>query len=159
MNTLLLRSLIYSIQIAALLVMMAGAALANGSSLQKVVDGVAIYLGVLPSEMVRGHPKAHPEGAMHGGVPASEQYHHIIVALFENQSGDRITDVEIKARVEELGHLSPSEKQLEPMTIADTVTYGNYFKLPGKGPYQITVEIRRRGLPRVIEARFEYRHP
>ena len=158
MNILLLRSLIYSLQVV-VLVMMAGAAMANGSSLQRVVDGVAIYLGVLPSEMVRGHPKAHPEGAMHGSVPASERYHHIIVALFNNQSGDRITDVEVKARVEELGHLSPSEKQLEPMTIADTVTYGNYFKLPGKGPYQITVEIRRPGSSRVIEARFEYRHP
>lgn len=158
MNTRFSRGLIYSIQVT-VLVMMTGAALANGSSLQKVVDGVAIYLGVLPSEMVRGHPKAHPEGAMHGGVPASEPYHHIIVALFDNQSGERITDVEVKARVEELGHLSPSEKPLEPMTIADTVTYGNYFKLPGKGPYQITVEIRRPGSSHVTEARFEYRHP
>ena len=45
-----------------------GAAMAN-DNLTKVVDGVTIYIGILPAEMIRGYPKEGPEGAMHGGVP------------------------------------------------------------------------------------------
>lgn len=32
---------------------------------RKVVDGVEIYLGVLPVEMVRGHPKEHAESSIY----------------------------------------------------------------------------------------------
>jgi hypothetical protein len=32
-------------------------------------DGLAVYLGVLPATIVRGHPPGHPERAMHGGAP------------------------------------------------------------------------------------------
>lgn len=45
------------------------------------------------------------------------------------------------------------------MAIAAAITYGNYFRMPGKGPYLISVQVHRPELPRVIEARFEYRHP
>lgn len=40
-----------------------------------VVDGVVVYLGVLPGEMVRGHPAAHPEVSMHGGASGSRGEH------------------------------------------------------------------------------------
>ena len=36
----------------------------------KVADGVTIYLGVVPAEVVLGHPAEHPEGGMHKGGPA-----------------------------------------------------------------------------------------
>ena len=51
------------------------------------------------------------------------------------------------------------KKALEPMAIAAAITYGNYFRMPGKGPYLISVQVHRPELPQVIEARFEYRHP
>lgn len=54
---------------------------------RRVVDGVAVYFGILPAELVRGHPPQHPEGTMHGGAPAGEN--HVTVALFEDQSGWR----------------------------------------------------------------------
>ena len=47
---------------------------------------------------------------------------------------------------------------LEPMLIAGTVAYGNYFDLSGNGPYRIVVQIRRTGQPRVIEAEFVFKH-
>jgi hypothetical protein len=121
----------------------------------KVVEGVAIYLGILPSEMILGYPKAHPEAEMHGGVPAGEHRYHIMVALFDSASGKRITDAEVTAKVSELGLFGP-QKKLEPMLIAGTVTYGNYFTLSARGPYRIQVQIRRPGMPRAIEAAFEY---
>lgn len=44
------------------------------------------------------------------------------------------------------------------MRIADTVTYGGYFDLPGDDRYTIRVEIRRPGRPRPVRAEFVYDH-
>lgn len=54
----------------------------------RIVDDLAVYLGVLPAAIVRGHPKAHPETSMHDGAPggAYHQY-HVVVALFDARSG------------------------------------------------------------------------
>ena len=131
--------------------------MAADKSQPKVVDGIAIYLGVLPSEMIQGHPKGHPEAEMHGGIPAGEHRYHVLIALFDSSSGKRITDAEVTARVSELGLAGP-QKKLEPMLIAGTITYGNYFSLPGWGPYRIQARIHRPGSSQVIETEFEYQH-
>lgn len=44
------------------------------------------------------------------------------------------------------------------MTIAGGTAYGNYFNMPGIGPYRIDLEIRRPGTQQLIEAGFEYHH-
>lgn len=123
----------------------------------KVVNGMAIYLGVLPSEMVLGHPHSHTEAGMHGGVPAGKHQYHVLVAFFDAASGKRIANAQVKARVSELA-LSGTEKKLEPMHIADSVTYGNYFRMSSAGIYRIQVQIRRSGVAQAIEVDFEYRH-
>ena len=53
-------------------------------SYSQVVDGVAIYFGVMPAELVRGHPREHPESGMHGDPPVGES--HLLVALFDERS-------------------------------------------------------------------------
>jgi len=35
------------------------------------------------------------------------------------------------------------------------VSYGNYFRMPGKDPYTVTLQIRKAGAARAIEARFD----
>jgi hypothetical protein len=42
--------------------------------------------------------------------------------------------------------------------INNAVSYGNYFRMAGKDPYAVTVQIRRPGAPRPIEAKFEVRN-
>lgn len=123
----------------------------------KVVDGVAIYLGVLPSEMVLGHPPSHTEAGMHGGVPVGEHRYHVMIALFDAATGKRISGAQVKARVSELA-LSGVEKTLEPMLIADTISYGNYFWMSGAGIYSIRVQVRRSGVAHAVETEFEYQH-
>ncbi|MBI2717668.1 MAG: hypothetical protein HY245_01310 [Rhizobiales bacterium] len=152
----LLRSLASLIQ-AAILVMIVGSAYANEPAGYKIVDGIALYYAVIPAEMVRGHPKEHPEGAMHGGVPSGKHFHHVMVAVFVAKTLDRITDAEVKATVSEIG-LSGETKTLEPFTIAGALTYGNYFEMPSKTIYRIKVEVRRPGSPETIETEFEYTH-
>ena len=123
----------------------------------KVVDGMAVYFGLLPAEMIRGHGATHPEATMHGGRPKGIHVYHVTVALFDRTTSARITDAEVRARVSGVG-LAGAEKVLESMTIADTVTYGNYFALPGQGPYQIRVEIRRPGATKSAKVEFTYDH-
>lgn len=134
------------------------AAFAADSSQHKVVHGVAIYLGVFPAEMILGHPRAHTEAEMHGGVPAGQHQYHVVVALFDNATGKRITGARVKANVSEIG-LSGVQKKLEPMLIAGTVSYGNYFNMPAtSNPYRINVRIELPGMADAIEAQFDYQH-
>jgi hypothetical protein len=123
----------------------------------KIAGGLAVYLGVIPAEMIAGHPKGHAEAEMHGGVPSGRHVHHVMVAIFDAASGQRITDAVVTASVAGLG-LAGTEKTLEPMTIAHAVTYGNYFDLPGRDRYRIRIEITRPGAARPVKVEFEYDH-
>ena len=126
---------------------------AADTAYHRVVDGVAIYFGLLPAELVRGHPPEHPEGQMHGGVPVGEN--HILVALFEDKTGKRLTSAEISARITgDRGF--DVRKKLESMEIAGNVSYGNYFSMPGAGPYHIEVRIRLPGAARERRATFTW---
>ena len=120
---------------------------------RQVVGDVVIYLGVLPGYMVRGHPPEHPESAMHGGVPAGES--HVVVALFERTSGRRITNAVVEASISGK-HMERVRKPLESMAVAGALTYGNYFSLPGAGPYRIEVEVRLPADTKPVRATFHW---
>jgi len=124
---------------------------AADTAYHRVVDGVAIYFGLLPAELVRGHPQEHPEGQMHGGTPVGEN--HIMVALFEDKTGKRITRAEVTATITGPGNFK-AEKKLEPMIIAGAASYGNYFAMLGSGPYRIALRIRMPGIGHEIRAVF-----
>ena len=144
--------------LASIMALLLASAFAADSSQHKVVHGVAIYLGVLPAEMILWHPRSRTEAEMHGGVPAGRNQQHIVVALFDNATGKRITAARVKANVSEIG-LSGVQKKLEPMLIAGTVSYGNYFDMPAaSNPYRINVRIELPGVAEAIEAQFDYRH-
>jgi len=123
----------------------------------QVVDGVEIYLGVIPAQIVQGHPKEHPEAGMHGGVPPQSHRDHVVVALFDAATGKRIENAQVTGSVMELG-LSSKQKKLEPMRISDSVTYGNFFAMPNKNIYHIKVQIRLPGMKDVVEAQFTHKH-
>src|SRR3990172_6057248 len=80
----------------------AGPAFAAGEPF-KVVDGLTVYLGVLPAAMIQGHAPDHPEITMHGGRPAGQHVYHVMVAVFEAKTGKRLADIGVSARVSSLG--------------------------------------------------------
>jgi hypothetical protein len=124
----------------------------------KVVQGVAIYLGVVPAEVILGHPKGHPEMQMHGGVPHGSNRYHVVVALFDDATGKRVTGAKVKAMVAQAG-MSGERKTLETMRISGSESYGNWFTLPEQGAYLIQIQIdglKGRGK---IEADLEYMRP
>lgn len=118
----------------------------------------AVYLGILPAAMVRGHPTAHPEREMHGGAPAGRHDFHIVIAVFDAQSGTRIGDAKVSATVSGLGHVGITRLDLDPMSIADTVTYGGYVNLPTDNRYTIALEIKRPHGNPPAQVEFSYQH-
>ena len=143
----------FAFALAGIVLGVATAAPTADTAYRRVVDGVAVYFGVMPAELVRGHPQEHPEGQMHGGVPVGEN--HIMVALFEGKTGKRITRAEVTATITGPGNFK-AEKKLEPMIIAGAATFGNYFNMLGPGPYRIALRIRTPGIGHDIEATFTW---
>ena len=141
-----------------LFVLSTGSALAAETSQVARVNGIDVFYGVIPAEILRGHPADHAERKMHGGVPRGSGPHHLIVSLFDVKSGQRIETAKVSARIGEPG-LTPQTKDLEPMQFAGSVTYGNFFKMSSPGPYRIEVDIRGHGDFKPTQAVFAYRHP
>ncbi|NIR30856.1 MAG: hypothetical protein GWN84_16380 [Gammaproteobacteria bacterium] len=132
-----------------------GSVWAAGHPLHKVADGISVYLGVVPAAVVQERFENRPEAVMHGGASGKAGRYHVMVALFDEHSGHRLTAAEIEATVSELG-LSGSRKILEPMEVGGVTTYGNYFELSGAGFYRIVLEIRRPGVARATWTSFQY---
>jgi hypothetical protein len=122
------------------------------------VSDLAIYLGVIPAAVVRGHPSAHAEASMHKDArsPGRQDY-HLTIALFERESGKRVENAEVIGTVSGLGHIGTNQLRLEPMLIAGTVTYGGYVPMARNEQYTITLDISRPGAGPKLKAEFLYR--
>ena len=140
---------------ALLLILAAQLSFAAAGGQYKTVAGMSVYVGVLPAEMLLGHPKGHHEREMHGGVPGGASRHHVVVALFETASGRRIANAKVKVGVSSIG-MATSWAQTEPMSINGMTTYGAYVTLPRPGPYKIRVEIKRPETGKAVEVEFDY---
>ena len=123
----------------------------------KTANGISVYLGVVPAAIVRGHPQSHPEAKMHGGPSQSSVERHVVIALFDGKTFERIIDANITATVEGLGHVGRTTKKLERMDIADAPTFGGYFPFAGVGKFTIRLEIRtpRRASPTIVEFAYQ----
>ena len=133
-----------------------GGALADDN--YQTSDGLAVYLGIVPAAVVRGHPSSHAEGAMHGGAGSGRHQQHIVVAVFDAGTGVRIENARVSARIAGLGDIGRQAADLEPMTIANTVTYGAFVTLPGNDRYDIVVEISVPGRARAVSVKFSSEH-
>lgn len=122
-----------------------------------LVDGIAIYLGVMPAEMLLGYPAGSAERKMHGGVPLGDHWHHVMIVLFDKATGQRIDNAKVTATVGEIGS-SVVSKPLEHMTIGGFGSYGNYFEMPRSAVYSINLQIQIPGKPETLTAVLHYRH-
>lgn len=102
-------------------------------------NGVALYLGMLPAEMIGGHNKQ----SMHGGIPAGMFRYHIAVALFDDKTGERIKGVRITIKLlDSTNNLISGPKELETMFINKKLMYGHYMTVNRIGvPYKIKLTV------------------
>jgi hypothetical protein len=133
------------------------AAMAAEDGQSKTAGGLALYLGVVPAEIVKGPSPHSAERPMHGRVPRGPHEYHVVVAIFDAATGARISDATVTAQVSGLG-LAGTKKKLDPMEIAKTVTYGAFFDLPGRDSYTVRLTVERPGGDRPVTVDFKYDH-
>jgi hypothetical protein len=122
-----------------------------------VDQGIAIYYATIPAEIIRGHPKEHPEATMHGGPPRSPHAYHVMAALFDAQNHQRITDAEVTAIVAEVG-FTGEYKRLEKFTVADAVTFGNFFEMQPNVGYRIKITVKTPGSKEEAHVVYQFKH-
>lgn len=131
---------------------------AHAAEQKLVVDTMEVFYGFVPAQIVAQQAERNAEkgsSPMHKGRPR-KNFRHLVVALFDQATGQRIADATVDATITPLG-LGSTRKRLDPMHINDTVTYGNFFNLPAEdGPFRVVLSIARPGRP-ARDAAFEYR--
>jgi cytochrome c5 len=128
---------------------------AKPSSDHKVIEGTEIYLGIVSAESLRAeHPKEDAESLMHGGIPSGKGHYHVNISLFDSKTKAEITDAQVGVKISD-PVTGGETKKLDLMAINNAISYGNYFRMPGNDPRTITVQVRRPGRSRTIEAKFE----
>jgi hypothetical protein len=142
--------------IAAALALSVAAPLARADHVEMHADAKSmdVYYSVGPADSIRAYPVSSVERRMHGGVPAGHNHRHLMISVFDAKTKDRIDDATVTARVAELA-MAGETRRLQPMTLAGTVTYGNYFRMIGRGPFLIDVRIQRPLKP-PVQTSFEY---
>lgn len=106
-------------------------------------QGVVFHFGVVPAEVVLAHPPGHPERSMHGDAAKGQK--HLVLALFDASTGQRISQAEVQATVAQVGGPA-STKVLQPMSIAEQPSFGAFFHMT-PGAYRIRFQVKRAGFP------------
>lgn len=127
----------------------------------RTVDGLTVYLGVVPAAVTRGHPPGHTERTMHGGAtrPTSHDV-HLVVAVFNSASGERLRNVRVTARIHADGR-NLGTVRLAPMTVNRALTYGGYASIGLLDDIMISIDIWRPGRTphtSTVTAQFDYVH-
>jgi cytochrome c5 len=121
----------------------------------RFVAGTEIYFGVTSAESLRKqHPGTDLESAMHGEIPSGADFYHVNVSLFDSTTRAAIADAQVEVRLPDPIR-GDQVSTLQPMVVNNVVSYGNYVRLPGKNAQTIVVVIRRPGLARAIETKFD----
>lgn len=121
--------------------------------------GVVVYLVVIPAAILRGHPPEHTGQGLHGGPPLDGHHvHHLLVALFDERTGKRITNAAVTATVHGLRHTPEQRIGLEPMAVGGTQAYGGFATLPARDLYRIEIDVRRPDGAAPASVIFPHRH-
>ena len=101
---------------------------------RKVADGMEVFLGV---------------------APAGKGVYHINISLRDAATRAPIKDAAVEARV--ASPLGGTSKKLEAKTFNDAPGFVNDFRIEGQDTYTITAQIRRKGVARPTEVRFDFK--
>jgi hypothetical protein len=98
---------------------------------QALRSALLFHYGLVPSEMVLSHPQSHEERRMHPG-DARKGRSHLVLAIFDAVSGERIAKAEVTVHVTLVGGTSTS-RALEPMEIAGQASFGAFVPVGAPG--------------------------
>jgi hypothetical protein len=116
----------------------------------KTVNGVVINMGIINAIMAEHADSQH--GTHKGGHGAGME--HVVVVLAAEKGGARIGDADVTVEVKNpRGTLQ--KKALMPMLTAGYPDYSEVFDFGWSGHYTMTVLVKRKGAPGLVEARFD----
>jgi hypothetical protein len=151
------RQALWLAAIAMLIIAARPAAGGFSDSTSRQAGGLTVDLAVIPASFVLGHSPEHTGQGVHGGRSSSRYSHHLIVAVFDSQSGLRVTDATVRVFITSSHH--PAEHaDLEPMALGGAATYGGFVDMPPRDTYHISVEVRRGEGMAPVTADFWHRH-
>lgn len=126
--------------------------------MHKVVGGMNVYLGIISVASIRVQRRAGSETRqMHGGIPRGKDYYHLNVSLLNSKTNAEITNANVEVTVED-PVMGGETKALDTMVFNDAISYGEYFRMPGRNPYRITVHITKPGAAQPVSAEFDFKH-
>jgi len=123
----------------------APAAAAPADPHRKSAGGMDVYLGIVLAESAQ----------VTQAKPSGKGYYHVNISLRDSSTNAEIKDAQVEARVS--NPVGGDTKKLQLVTANNAVSYGNFFRMQGKEPYTIAVQIRRPGTPGPVEARFDFK--
>ena len=135
-------------------------AYADDTSLHADSINYRAYLGIVPASMINIDPRlVDGDTSLHGGAgkQVSGTY-HVMVAIYDRGSNERISDATViaKVRPKKILDRNAEVKPLERMVTSGQVTYGNYFRFQGKGKYEIEAKIYESDKNGYEEVEFTY---
>lgn len=134
-----------------------GAATQAEPGVQRTADFV-VYFGIMPAELAQSRLAVHPTPApAHDAPPFPADTHHVIVAVFDARSGERITDATVQARHEPALGVA-TEKPLVPMPLGDALSYGNTFIVPDGANHRFVLRIRQAERDARVEFTYDNQH-
>ncbi|HXZ49420.1 MAG TPA: hypothetical protein VEG27_10390 [Usitatibacter sp.] len=121
---------------------------------QKTVDGVVFDVGIASAAQI----SALPPGSLGAEAPGPSEKgkDHLVVALSEAASGQRIVNARVTVNVARMG-MDGVRRTLERMDVAGATSWGGYFDLHTPGSYRIHLVAILPGRAPVV-ADFEYRN-
>jgi cytochrome c5 len=131
------------------------AAKSDADRTHKLVAGTDIYLGVLPAETMRSQHAA-PDSKARAAIPEGKGYYLVSVVLRDNATRAEIRNAQVEARVANL--MTGETRQLDAVTVNNTLSYGAYFQMAGKDPYTVSLKILKPGAAAPVETKFEVRN-
>jgi cytochrome c5 len=102
---------------------------------QRVVDGLEVFLGMKPVKT----------GVQQLTITLRDAKSHATI-------GDAQVDVSVTNPV-----MGTDIRRLERFSVGKAVSYGGEFRVSGREPHVITVQVRRAGDPKLIETKFDFK--
>lgn len=125
-----------------------------------IVDSTIVYLGIVPAALTRDYSAERMGDAAMGGKAVNSIHNiHLLVALFDHGTGERLISAHVSARF--LGERGRKwSVMLKPMIVNGSMTYGAYSSMGADENASVFIDVVRPFGSRTqsLSARFEYSH-
>lgn len=123
---------------------------------EQTVSGVRIDIGIVPASQAAVESMGSSSARMTREASQNAGLSHLTVALFDANTGSRITNARVEAGVGANMLDAEPTQWLQSMPINGMMSYGGLFQMTGGGKWHIHLRVYLAGSARPIDAVFGY---